>query len=192
MADFRSVYWKKCRLVAEFFVSFRESGPLNLMAMSEFFDWKLRHRSVCACAVKIWPHRSPKYPYHIKEIGVVKSNRCVRILIGRSEVAVSVHAQYKFSGNSPERLARRRVERPSSCNASRLLSFLIYTCKTTAHMTLTNCLRNRNSYRVFFRPYDDSSEILYFILCFMLLSSRLIGSQTADQRPVNSIPPVGS
>jgi len=44
-----------------------------------------------------------------------ESSGDVNILAGSLEIAVSVHAQYRFGQNSPERVARRHP--PSSCNA---------------------------------------------------------------------------
>jgi len=53
-------------------------------------------------------------------------NDNVSILNGSWEIAVSMHAQYKFGQNSadfPERLARRLTA--SSCNAFAISSFLV-------------------------------------------------------------------
>ena len=60
-----------------------------------------------------------------QEIGVAKSNVNVRILTGSSQIAVSVHAQYKFDKKTAQN-DWRDVGRPSSCNASQLPTFLVF------------------------------------------------------------------
>ena len=51
-----------------------------------------------------------------QEISVAESSD-VRSLTGRSEVGISVHAQYKLAKNSPERLPRCRTAFEFQCIA---------------------------------------------------------------------------